>query len=311
MKSAKLIEMVMTLLEKKKSTAKELSQLLNVSQRTIYRYINILSDADIPIYSEKGKLGGIYIRSDYSVDNKLFTNTDFEAMLIALKTLGETTQDENYLLTVQKIKKLIPTSKIDSLNLKANQILIDTTTWDGVYNSKSYLKDIKFALDKKLLLKISYENSDGIESVREIEPYRLILKGTYWYLQAYCKKNQSLRIFKLSRITNLLIEDTTFSPRYIDFDSTPIKSWTDQKTCIVSLNIHKDIKDDIASFYGNSVLTKINKNFYNACIPFSKKPSEYRYLMGLGDKCKVIEPLEVKEELIKLLEKTLSLYNLD
>lgn len=308
MKSAKLIQMVMILLEKKKSTARELSGLLNVSQRTIYRYINTLANADIPIYSEKGKFGGIYIRSDYSVDNKLFTNSDLEAMLISLKTLEETTQDENYLLTVQKIKKLIPNSKVDSLNLKANQILIDTTTWDGVYNSKSYIKDIKFALDRSLLLEISYENSDGIASVREIEPYRLILKGTYWYLQAYCKKNESLRLFKLSRIANLLIKDIAFTPRFIDFDSTPVTSWNDEKGCIVSLNIDIAIKDDIASFYGNSVLTKIDDKLYNACIPFSKKQHEYRYLMGLADKCEVIEPLDVRNELIKLIKKTLSLY---
>ena len=309
MKSAKLIEMVMTLLEKKeKSTAKELASILKVSQRTIYRYVKTLSLAYIPIYSEKGKDGGIYIRSDYSVENKLFTNSDLEAMITSLKTLEQTTQDENYMLTVQKIKKFIPNSKIDKINLKANQILIDTTTWDGIHNSASNIKDIRFALDRNLLINFGYENSTGNLSERTVEPYRLILKGTYWYLQAYCISSKGFRFFKLSRINNLIIRDITFTIRYINLDELPLTSWTDENTSILTLIVHKEVQHDIASFYGDSVLNKLDDTFYEATIPFSGTKAEYRYLMSFANMCEVIEPLEVKNKLIELIKSTLEIY---
>ncbi|WP_297439522.1 YafY family protein [uncultured Clostridium sp.] len=307
-KSANMLSMITLLLENKVLTARDLSEKLEVSPRTIFRYVEEISATDIPITMTKGRNGGIQILDTHKLDKRLLSSDDLSALVSSLKTLEITTNNKAYSLTLDKIKSLIPSQNSDNIILKANQILIDTTTWDGVHNSSSSIEIIKDALNKSCLLSFEYTDNFKNETLRICEPYRLILKGTYWYLYAFCRTKNSFRKFKLSRISNLTMLDESFTLQDIDYSINPLGSWSNPNTITVKLIVKKTAINRILEFYGASIVSKLSDDTFEVLLPFANTDDEYDYLIGFSDKCKVIEPLSVKNELISRLTATLNLY---
>ncbi|MEG0388680.1 MAG: HTH domain-containing protein, partial [Niameybacter sp.] len=90
MKINRLLEIVILLLNKKSITAKELANRFEVSTRTIYRDIDDLSAAGIPIYTNKGGGGGIALLEEYTLNKTLLSDLEKEQLLMTLKTLEAT-----------------------------------------------------------------------------------------------------------------------------------------------------------------------------------------------------------------------------
>ena len=94
MKINRLLEISLVLLNKGTVTAKELAERFNVSTRTIYRDVDILSTAGIPVYTNKGNGGGISILDNYSINKTVLTDGERDSLLLALKTLQSTKYPE-------------------------------------------------------------------------------------------------------------------------------------------------------------------------------------------------------------------------
>lgn len=308
MKIDRLMSLLNILLEKKKVTAPALSQLLEVSTRTIYRDIEVLNLAGIPILTEQGIGGGISIMENYKINNNILTTTDLSSLFLALNNLP-LSNNKDLTSTKSKLKNLIPPKDLEKIEFKSKQILIDLESWDGNEISKLELNLLKTALDNNNLISFKYLSFNGLSSSRKIEPYRLILKGSFWYLQGYCLNRNDFRTFKIARIKDLKILKTNFTPREFNSDDNKIQSWNDKATVKVKLLIDEDIKSDLINFYGPSVITSDKENKSLATIPFNGTDYEYRYLLGFANKAIILEPIDVKENLITLLKKTLNSYN--
>lgn len=301
------MSLMIILLEKKKSTAPELAKILEVSTRTIYRDIEILNIAGVPIISEQGISGGISIIENYKINNKLFNKDDIGSLLLALNNLP-LSNNNSLNVTMSKLKTLIPSKDLEKVEFKANQIYLDLNSWDGNEISKSELNLIKESLDSSKLISFNYKSFNEVSSERKIEPYRLVLKGSYWYLQGYCLSRNDFRTFKVSRISNLNLLSESFTPREFKYEENKINSWEDSSTIKVKLLVDTDIKNQLEHFYGPSVITNSVEDKYIAFIPFNNTPSEYRYLLGFANKAKILEPSFVKENLLKLINDTFLSY---
>lgn len=146
MKNNRLFKILYYVLEKGKVTANELAEKYEVSIRTIYRDIDVLSSAGIPIYATQGKGGGIEIADDFVLKKSFLSENEQEQILIALKGLELTNKEyENELLT--KLTALFKTKN-------TNWIEVDFTNWQ---RSKSYdelFKDIKSAIINKNIVSL-------------------------------------------------------------------------------------------------------------------------------------------------------------
>lgn len=307
MKIDRLMTLLTILLEKKKVTAPALADLLEVSTRTIYRDIETLNLAGIPIITEQGIGGGISIMESYKINNNLLTTSDLSALFLALNNLP-LSNNKDLIATKSKLKNLIAPKDLEKIEFKSKQIFIDLESWDGNEISKEELKLLKTALDTNNLISFNYLSFDGLSSNRKIEPYRLVLKGSFWYLQGYCLTRNDFRTFKIARIKDLKILKTLFIPRKFNSEDNKIQSWSDQTTVKVKLLIDEVIKTDLINFYGPSVITDKKENKYLAIIPFNGTDAEYRYLLGFGTKATLLEPIDVKENLIALIKSTLNSY---
>ena len=123
MKIDRLIAIIMVLLEKDRISAAKLAEMFEVTPRTIYRDIDTLDLAGIPIVTYPGVNGGIGIMDNYKISKQFFTAGDITTLLSGLTNVSTTLSPEDMAGTMAKVKSLIPEGKREPIEIKANKNL--------------------------------------------------------------------------------------------------------------------------------------------------------------------------------------------
>ncbi len=178
----RLLGIMYMLLNKETVTAKALAERFEVSVRTIYRDIESLSQAGIPVYTRKGKNGGICLVEQFVLNKMLLTEDEQQQILSALISLEEIMEMEERQV-LQKLGNFFKTEPI-------NWIAIDFSDWGGG-RKKSY-EDIKKAILTHKVISFDYYGQNREMSRRVVEPIQLLFKEYTWYLSAYCRERQAL-----------------------------------------------------------------------------------------------------------------------
>ena len=297
MKIDRLVSIIMILLEKERISAQELAKMFEVSTRTIYRDIEAISMAGIPVLATSGSGGGIEIMSQYKVDKKIFSTDDLSALLMGLSNISGMVRGSEVANALAKVKSFIPSEKAKSIELKASQIYIDLNPWEGNDNVKNALEIIKKALQENRLLIFTYIDGHGSKTSRTVEPYQLVFKGRAWYVQTFCRLKNDYRLFRLSRMSELKILEESFVPReyqkpFLDFEETA-RSFQIH----IKIRIHKSVLDRILDYCPFDRITADGDDYYIADYPFVDSDYYYDMLLSLGDKCEVLEAAHVRERL--------------
>jgi len=308
MKIDRIISIIMLLLEREKISATKLAEMFEVTPRTIYRDVETINLAGIPIVAYPGVNGGIGIMEEYKIEKKLFTISDVTSLLMGLGSLHSTMTSEGILNTTAKIKGLIPQDQIINIELKSNQIVIDHTPWIGNRKLNVNLDEIRTALYENRLISFKYSAQNGKKSERKVEPYRLVLKDSSWYLQCYCITRKDFRTFKVSRIASLEILEDTFVTRNFDYKALEIPPDIKKKKVLVKLLIDESIKDMMTEFCREENITHSVNGKFIASFPFMEDDYSYGMILRLGDKCEFLEPENIRLELIKRIENLLNIY---
>ncbi|MCU6734214.1 helix-turn-helix transcriptional regulator [Diplocloster agilis] len=308
MKIDRLVSIIMILLDKQRIGAQELADKFEVSPRTIYRDIDAISMAGIPVRGTSGVGGGFEIMPEYKLDKKVFTTADLTALLMGLTSLSGMIRGEELIHALAKVQSFIPADKAKDIELKANQISIDISPWMGNIDMQPYLQIIKAALQENRLLSFTYIAHHGTKSQRTVEPYQLVLKSSHWYLQGYCHKRKDYRLFRLSRISGLQILEKTFTPREYQ---KPILNFAEMAETLqsrIKIRIHKSIIDRILDFCSYNDITPEDDEHYLVNFPFIENEYHYDILLSFGDKCECIEPLHIRAEMKRRIHNLSALY---
>ena len=193
MKIDRLVSIIMILLDKKRIGAQELADMFEVSPRTIYRDIDAINMAGIPVRSTPGVGGGFEIMQEYKLDKNVFSAADLSAILMGLSSLSGMVRGNELVNALAKVRRFIPADRAKEIELRANQIYIDLSPWMGNRNIQPYLELVKTALQESRLLTFEYVAHHGIKTARTVEPYQLVLKSSLWYLQGYCYRRNDFR----------------------------------------------------------------------------------------------------------------------
>lgn len=205
MQKSRLFRIVYHLLDQGQATAPELAEKFEVSVRTIYRDIDALSGAGIPIYTEAGRNGGIHLMNDFVLDKAVLSEQEKQEILIALQSIN-TTQNINSSQTLQKLSAMF------HLNSE-NWLEVDFSRWGNEEFDNEKFELLKSAIIHCRSIKIHYAGSCGVISKRIVQPCKLAYKARAWYLKAFCTEKQDWRIFKLNRILDLEILNEVFPHR--------------------------------------------------------------------------------------------------
>ncbi len=308
MKIDRLVSIIMILLEKERIGAQELADMFEVSPRTIYRDIDTVNMAGIPVCSAPGVGGGFEIMQKYKIDKKVFSTADLSAILMGLSNFSTMIRGDELVNALAKVKSFIPADRAKDIELKANQIYIDLSPWMGNRNIQPYLEIIKTALQESKLLSFEYADRHGNKTARTAEPYQLVLKSSHWYLYGYCHKRNDYRLFKLSRISSLQMQEEIFTPR--DYQK-PQLEFTDILATIqikIKIRIHKSVMDRVLDFCTYEHFSPDDDEHYIVNFPFIENEYYYNILFSFGDKCECLEPLHIRTEMKRRIHDIATLY---
>lgn len=221
MRLDRLLSIVMLLVNRKRIQAKELAGIFEVSVRTIYRDIEVINQAGIPVVTYQGANGGLGIADNYKVDRNVLTQDDIVSMLTALNGLQTTLDDDRLSSAIEKVKGLIPEYQYGEYSERSSQIIIDLTPWGGNEDQKQKINLLKNAIDKSNLVHFEYSDAKGIKTKRKVEPMCLVLKMQVWYLYGFCRERDDYRLFRLSRMKVLELLNVKFDKRNVNLKELP------------------------------------------------------------------------------------------
>lgn len=308
MKTDRLVSIIMLLVDKKRVGARELADLFEVSPRTIYRDIDAINMAGIPVCSTPGVGGGFEIMQEYKIDKKVFSAADLSALLMGLSSLSGMMRGEELVHAFAKVKSFIPAGRAKDIELKVNQICVDLSPWTGNSTIQPYLEIIKEALQESRLVTFEYVAHHGNKTARTAEPYQLVLKSSHWYLQGYCHKRNDFRLFRLSRMANLHMLEETFTPR--DYEKPILgfaEIWETMQTKI-KIRVHKAVMDRVLDYCTYGDFTPDGDEHYIVSFPFIENEYHYDILLSFGDKCECLEPLHIRTEMKRRIQGMAAIY---
>ncbi|MBQ7933704.1 MAG: YafY family transcriptional regulator, partial [Lachnospiraceae bacterium] len=204
MKESRLFKILYYLLDKGSTTAPELAERFEVSVRTIYRDMDALSSAGIPVYTEKGRNGGIYLLSDFVLNKAIISEQEKQEILSALQ--GWAVVEERYKKDMlEKLSAVFRTQSVDWIE-------VDLSRWGDKPRDNTKFEMIKNAIIHRRCIAIFYAGYYGTVDERVIQPLKLFYKSKSWYIKAYCRLKQDFRIFKLNRILKWELTEEEFLP---------------------------------------------------------------------------------------------------
>ena len=296
----RLFQIVYLLMEKPQMTAKELAAIFEVSERTIYRDIDKLTLAGIPIYTNQGKHGGISILPDYVLDKSVLTTEEKKKIMESLNALNEVSlsvADDS----VSKLRSFLGEQYQDWIE-------IEFSSWGNSTEDSAVFEQIKNAILEHCYIEIIYSgNQEGLVE-RKIKPIKLCFKDQAWYLYAYCCLREDYRFFKLKRISRITVLDTRFEPEMVGKVLPEVsKKYSEPMESIpVILEISKEMAfrayeelSNITVTDSGKLLCKIEVTDINWFIS---------YVLSYGSHIRVLEPLEIKEKVMQEIEKMKHLY---
>jgi predicted DNA-binding transcriptional regulator YafY len=287
MRLHRLISILLTIENRGKITAKELASQFETSTRTIYRDVESLCEAGIPIVSETGPHGGLSLIAGYQTGVKQLQKEEIIYLFLngmGFKADGSSEVALKLNTSLLKLQKLLSQEDSHELKTLTNRFYVDDTPWWGKRNPFKYIDPLMKALWESNKISISYQKTDTSITQRVLRPYGIVVKDKDWYLVAYCETNRALRTFKCERITDcrLLPESFTLPQDFSleDYFKTSLKQFRTERNAIeqypVTLRLSKSSDYLLQAFEnfttqedGEDLLVTINMySFENALDDF-------------------------------------------
>lgn len=295
--------------------AKELAAKLEISERTVYRDIEALCEAGIPIATSTGPNGGIRLMDGYSCGIDHLREDDIINLYLSGMGIQPDRQSGMAMKlnnTLLKLQKSLSSNQSDEINSIKKRFYFDDTPWWGQGSRLDHIDTLMRSVFQSKVLQIVYQKHEGELSRRKVYPYGLVVKRLDWYLIAYCEKNNEIRTFKCERIVESEILDEMFSvPGDFNIEEYWKKSrkefvdrCAEEEYYPVSIRLHKsraEVLSDLevlgAVEEGGYILATVNMFGYECAAADMTK------IIGYAE---VISPAElrtfVKDELNRLSE---------
>ena len=295
MKESRLFKIVYYILERGRVTAPELADKFEVSVRTIYRDIDVISSLGIPIYASSGRNGGIQILDNYVLDRALFSDKEKQDILAALQSVSLV----NSAYEREMLTKLSALFHIRS----DNWFEVDFSRWGTKTQNDAAFDQLKTAVISRKAARIVYVNSNGEKSRRTIYALKMMFKAKEWYIKAYCVDRSDFRIFKFNRIIELELLSEEFAPiEYPDSEESPQPDYNRITLCFPQEMAYR--------VYDEFDASEIEEAENGGLIVSSEMPEDdwlIGYLLSFGAKVKVIAPAYLRkilaDEAKKIYEK--------
>lgn len=292
MKIDRLIGILSILLQKDTVTAPELAEEFEVSRRTINRDIEALCKAGIPIQTMQGVGGGIRIMDGYRMDRTLLTSKDMQMITAGLRSLDSVSGSHYYNQLMEKLKA----GSSDFISGR-DSILIDLSSWykESVSPKVTLIQE---AIENRQIVSFRYFAPEK-DSVRRVEPYYLIFKWSSWYLWGFCLEREDFRLFKLNRMDQLVRLKEHFAQREVPMPDLSMDTLYPRDIEVQAV-FEAESKWKLVEEFGPHCFWELPSGKLLFRERYSDEESLIVWLLTFGDKVEVLEPVSVREELLRI-----------
>ena len=303
MKIERLLAMTILLLNRRKMTAKDLADYFEVSIRTIYRDVETLNRAHIPIVSFQGYDGGFCIPDHYKLSRQLLTFSDMLAILTTLKGVNLTLKNKEVDLAIEKITALIPTEKQAQYQQHQTSFLIDISPWGSQDKLQKTIAKVHEGVNTSRVLEFEYTPASGTPILRRVEPHTLIFKGFGWYLLGFCRLRKAFRVFKLARMRSLCKGPEHFVRRPVD-PGAHFRPENDPRPPIeMILKFPARIIVKIEETLGRECIIEKNDNHIMVCLSMPEDDWVHSFILSHGENVEVMSPPRLRRAIEKKILK--------
>ncbi|WP_278849394.1 helix-turn-helix transcriptional regulator [Thomasclavelia spiroformis] len=282
MQESRLFKIIYYLMENGKSTAPELAEKLEVSIRTIYRDIDIISSVGVPIYVTTGRNGGIQIDDSFVLDRLILSDKEKEDIITALKSVSIV--DDRNSDTLSKLSAIFNTKNEDWFE-------VDFSRWGNKAQDNTMFQKLKEAIISRKMLCIVYANTRGEVIERVICPLKMVYKAKNWYIKSFCMNKSNFRIFKLTRIIQARDMEKNFDPMEFPQEKKEMKVNYENVILRFPQRMAYRIYDE---FEVDEIHQDDNGDFI-ICAPMPIDEWLIGYLLSFGSKVCIIEPKYLKK----------------
>lgn len=302
MKLERLISIIYKLLNHEVLSASMLAEEFQVSQRTIYRDIDVICAAGFPVVSYQGIKGGYGMMDGYKMDKSLLGSYDVNSLITVLSSLSTVFKDERAQGTIERLQTIVPEHQTPSLSVD----------FETRRTEPDALRHLRTGITERKIVRFDYINANNERTTRDMEPMWLHFKYRNWYVYGFCRTRRDYREFRLSRMMNLFLTQEDFQPHHVlpKEAASSNKEWYDQMKDVVIRVGPKALAEAMDQFH------QADKQFHDdgsmtMRIPVYK-PLEARWLwsilLSFGSGAEVLEPLALRGVLKEQLQNTLQLY---
>lgn len=309
MKIERMLTIIVMLLNRNRVTANELAEKFEVSVRTIYRDIETINLAGIPIISHSGNNGGFSIYENYKLNHQVLTLNNLSSLLSVLKDINTTVDDIELESSIEKLQNIVPTNKLDELKIQSEQIIIDLHPYGDSPKQKELVKTIRQAITQTRLLTIDYRNYNSVVSTRQIEPMSLIFKNYTWYLFAYCRLKEDFRLFRVSRIKDYKIEGQTFERQDTSYHEVSAQEFEQTQMITLVLKAASTMKSRVEDIFNQEDIEILETGEFLITATFPEKEWLLSLIFSFGEDIEVLEPKKLRETIASKLRLMTDKYN--
>lgn len=304
MKTERLLSITLYLINRKKATARELSDHFEVSVRTIQRDMESLSLAGIPIYADRGKEGGYSIVDTYTVDRHYFAPKELSALSSLVGRLNAVLNHADLKNTEEKLLNL----SRHAGQKKHDTLVLDVTPWGMDKTHLNLFRTVYRAVEESHVITIRYASPTGEETHRDIEPVSVIIKGAAWYVYAFCRLRSAMRLFKLTRMIDVTVSREYFHPdRHPPFTDDPDRMVNARPNTVFVLKFAPSARGRITDYSNPDRQHVMPDGSLMGFFPFPDDEWVYSWILSFGPLVEVLEPPHAKQrirDLVSSMSKT-------
>ncbi|WP_128100218.1 YafY family protein [Paenibacillus sp. DCT19] len=310
MKLDRLLAIVVLLVNRGRVQAKDLADTFEVSIRTIYRDIDTLGQAGIPVVTYQGASGGIGLAEGYRLDRNVLTDQDLASIVTALRSISTSHSNVARDLLVEKLSSIVPEAKNEDFQSNTSRFIVDYSTWTHPEALQIKLQLIESGMDQSRLITFTYCSAGGNQTIRTVEPHTLVLKRHSWYLYAFCHERDQFRMFKLVRMRDVSLAQEHFERRIIQPHDRPWQQeWVaPDNQAPLTLRFHARARHLAEEWFGIENVIPDGKGYYISQVAFPEDNWLYGFILGFGADVEVLEPEHIRVTIRQMAEQIVQNY---
>jgi predicted DNA-binding transcriptional regulator YafY len=314
-KADRLVALLLLLQSRRQCNARTLAERLEVSERTIYRDVDALSAAGVPVYAERGSTGGIVLADGYRRALTYFSEDEVRALFVSgVSPLADLGLESGLERALEKLRGGLADVHQRAADKSRSRIHLDRHRWNQPEPPRELLTTLRRAVWDDRRLRIEYEDRNRKPTTRVIDPLGLVSKAGVWYLVA--RSDGELRSFRVERVAGAHELAERFD-RPEDFDLE--RHWAESSArfaetsrsadCAVTLRVSNDALERVTSYWPAEVLSRDARE---ALVRVTFPGTDAAIFMALAwsDSATLVEPAALREEIVKRARRALERYAL-